>query len=297
MEMKEAEELKQKFGLVRMRALEEVVEKLVARVELLETEKGIWKGQLDDREKKWSGKVKALESELGEVKKEKEKIKEENKSLKEEISEVKKCEEEIQSSVRNVEKKQFQWEKVNVENEQSLQEIMKHQEKEKQEIEKKIVSVIKEKKMVRDTVDKVKCVVLFGVKEDNIVDRLERERKEKENIRQIIAEVVEDEDRALNQVEEIHRIGKYEENKDRPLKVKFATQTQAEEIINGGWKLANKVEWKKFRLTVIWMKRRERNRELVKDAKVKNDNRTEEERKKFYWKAVDLRLRKKYYRK
>ena len=48
---------------------------------------------------------------------------------------------------------------------------------------------------------------MFGVKEDNILDRLERERKEKE-IRQIITEVVEDEDRAMGQVEEFYRIGR-----------------------------------------------------------------------------------------
>ena len=236
---------------------------------------------------------------MSEVKKQKEKLKEENKSLKMEIMEVKKCKEEIQSTIKNVEKKQCQWEKVNEENEQSLMHIIEQQKKEKQEMESKIVSVIKEKKkMVRDTVDKVKCVILFGVKEENIVDRLERERKEKEKIRKIVTEGVEDEERAMGQVEEFYRIGKFEENKDRPLKIKFATQIQAEEVINGAWKLASKVEWKK-----VWINRdldeeeRVKQRELIGEAKEKNDSRTEEERKKFYWKVVDLKIRRKYYKK
>ena len=236
---------------------------------------------------------------MSEVKKEKENLREENKSLKKEMLEVKKCKEDIQSTIKNVEKKQCEWEKVNEENGQSLQQIMQQQQKEKEEMERKIVSVIKEKKkMVRDTVDKVKCVVVFGVKEENIMDRLERDRKEKEKIRQIVTEVVEDEDRAMGQVEEFCRLGKFEENRDRPLKIKFATQIQAEEVVNGAWKLARKDEWKK-----VWINRdldeeeRIKQRELVGEAKEKNDNRTEEEKKKFYWKAVDLRIRKKYYKK
>ena len=75
------------------------------------------------------------------------------------MREVVKCREDIQSTVKNVEIKQAEWVKINEENEQSLLQIMEQQKKEKEEIEKKIVSVIKEKKkMVRDTVEKVKCV-------------------------------------------------------------------------------------------------------------------------------------------
>ena len=297
-DVQESAELKFRFGLVRLNGLEELVEKLVARVEVLEGEREVWKVQREEFEKKWMDRAQCLESELSAVKKEKENLREENKSLKKEMLEVKKCKEDIQSTIKNVEKKQCEWEKVNEENGQSLQQIMQQQQKEKEEMERKIVSVIKEKKkMVRDTVDKVKCVVVFGVKEENIMDRLERDRKEKEKIRQIVTEVVEDEDRAMGQVEEYYRIGKFEENKDRPLKIKFATQLQAEEVVNGAWKLARKDVWKK-----VWINRdldeeeRIKQRELVGEAKEKNDNRTEEE-KKFYWKAVDLRIRKKYYKK
>ena len=82
------------------------------------------------------------------------------------------------------------------------------------------------------------------------------------------------------------------------MRIKFKSQTSGEEVINGAWKLARKVEWKK-----VWINRdldeeeRVKQRELIGEAKEKNDSKTEEERKKFYWKAVDLRLRKKYYKK
>ena len=288
-----------KFGMVRIKGLEELVEKLVARVAVLEGERVIWKAQREEFENKWISKAQTMEREMNEVKKERETLREENQSLRKEMKEVRKSEEDIQTSIKKVEKKQCEWAKLNEENEQSLNQIIEHQKKEKEEMEKKIVNVIKEKKkMVRDTVDKVKCVVLFGVKEENMVDRMERERKEKENIKKVVTEVVEDEDRAMGQVEEFYRIGKFEENKSRPLKIKFATQVQAEEVVNNAWKLARKEEWKK-----VWINRdldedeRIKQRELVEEAKEKNDNRTEEEKKKFYWKAVDLKLRKKYYRK
>ena len=39
---------------------------------------------------------------------------------------------------------------------------------------------------------------------------------------------------------------------------------------------------------------RQKINELIKEAKEKNENRTEEEKKKFYWKVKDERLRKWY---
>ena len=166
-------------------------------------------------------------------------------------------------------------------------------------MEKKVVSVIKDrKKMIRDTVDKVKCVVVFGLEEAHIEDRLERERKEKEKIRKVLTEVVEEGDRVVGQVEECYRLGKFVENRHRPIKIKFATQVQAEEVLRGSWKLAKREELKK-----VWISRdldeeeRSLRRELVHEANAKNDDRTEEERKQFYWKVIDLRVRKWYYRK
>ena len=152
--------------------------------------------------------------------------------------------------------------------------------------------------MVRDTVDKVKCVVVFDLEENKIEDKQQRERVEKDKICQVISVVAGDEDRALHSVEESYRIGKYEENKQRPVKIKFATQAQAEEVLRGAWKLSRKVE-----LQGVWINRdldeeeRVKQKELVSEAKEKNDIRTEEEQREFYWKVVDLKLIKKKYRK
>ena len=60
---------------------------------------------------KWIGRTNGLEGELSEVKKEKEKLREENKCLKKEMLEVKSARKIIQSTNKNVEKKQCEWEK------------------------------------------------------------------------------------------------------------------------------------------------------------------------------------------
>ena len=126
---------------------------------------------------------------------------------------------------------------------------------------------------------------------------MEREKREKEKIRQVLAEIADDEGQAMSSVEEYYRLGKFEENKGRPVRVKFVTQTQAEEVINGAWKLARKEQFKR-----VWINRdldekeRETLKGLVAEAKEKNELRTEEEKKKFYWKVLDLKLRKRYYK-
>ena len=62
------------------------------------------------------------------------------------MMEVRQNNQEIQSTVNCVEKKQAEWVKMREVTEQSMIQIMQQQKKESDEIEKKIVSVIKEKK-------------------------------------------------------------------------------------------------------------------------------------------------------
>ena len=146
-------------------------------------------------------------------------------------------------------------------------------------------------------VDKVKCVVVFGVKEEKVVNRSEREEMEKEKITNILQTVTEEGNQAMNLVEEFHRIGKFIEQKERSLKIKFATQVQAEEVLNGSWKLAGNDEFKN-----VWINKdldeeeRTRVKELVTEAKQKNKMRTEEEKEQLYWRVRDLKLRKKFIR-
>ncbi len=63
-------------------------------------------------------------------------------------------------------------------------------------------------------------VVVFGVKEKNLPMKIARE-KEVKRVKEIIAEVLEEGDGIIKEIEEVYRIKKYEENGTRPVKIRF----------------------------------------------------------------------------
>ena len=285
-------ELNYRLGLRNLNRMEQAMDLLIKRVDSLEENNETMRKEIIELK---SG-LKAAEKVNDMLQKENEELK---KQLNQEIREVKKSSDVVQQTVKAVEDNQSAWIKRSEGNEESLRKIIEQQQQEKKEITEKVINVIKEKKkLVRDTVDKVKCVMVFGVAEEKVLNKNERESKEKEKIKNILEAVTEEGNQAMNMVEEFHRIGKFEEQRDRPLKIKFATQVQAEEVLSGSWRLSGKEEFKN-----VWINRdldeEERNKvkELVKEAKQKNDMRTEEEKEKFYWKVRDLRVRKVFIRK
>ena len=154
--------------------------------------------------------------------------------------------------------------------------------------------MIKEKgNIVRDAVDKKKCVVVYGLQEREQPIRRVREKEEKKMVKEVIT-VVQDEDEDLKEeIEEVYRLGKYQEGRCRPIKIKFSTQMAAEKVLERKWKLANKEECKKiFIRKDMNEEERAKMTEMVKEMKAKNDMRTETEKEKFYWKIRDQRLRK-----
>ncbi len=68
----------------------------------------------------------------------------------------------------------------------------------------------------------------------------------------------------VKQVEEFHRIGKYEEEKMRPIRIRFSTQVQAEEVINGSWRLSEDEEYKN-----VWINRDMEKIERIKQKRCK----------------------------
>ena len=273
--------------------MQNLIDKLMERMEKMEKNQGDLRAELSE-----------VKSEMMAVKLINQELKEENESLKKqfksEVKEVEKQKEEMRQTVKTVQEKQNVWLQQNEgERKDTIREIMKEQMADRDELRKGIIRVIKEeKKVVRDVVDKCKCVVVFGLKEEKIINKMEREEKEKEKIRKVLITAVNDEELKEIRVEEIFRIGKFEEGKHRPVKIKFATQSMAEEIISGSWRLAGNDVFEN-----VWINRdldegeRRKVKELVTEAKQKNLDRTEEEREKFYWKVIDLQLRRKFFRK
>ena len=113
-------------------------------------------------------------------------------------------------------------------------------------------------------------MVIFGLGEKKNPNKFVREREEREMARQVI-KMVQDSSQALDQeVEEVHRIGRYCERGNRPLKVRMRSQMAVEEIMARTGKLAESAEYKD-----IWLKRdmnlkeREKERMLRNEAKEK----------------------------
>ena len=157
-------------------------------------------------------------------------------------------------------------------------------------MEKQMVSVLKNKEgLVRDMADKKKCVILFGIREEIIPVRTEREQYEKNKIMRVLdvleAEWVKDE------VVEYTRLGKYSEGKDRPLKLKLNSQAAAEEMLHKSWKLKECTELKKvFIRRNMSEEEREKLKELLAEARERNEERSEEEREQFFWRIRNERM-------
>lgn len=250
--------------------------------------------------------IKMLER-LDSVEKSQDAIKAQNVILKNECDELKKklsTNEKIaegnKDRVDKLTERQEVW-KVQQEKEQvNLKEIMENQIKQKEEVvEKTVLKIIKEKpNVVRDSVEKKKCVVVFGLKEEALPIRSVREQHERKVAEEVVQTIDEEQEggsKISEEIEEVFRLGKYEVNKSRPLKIRLRSQVAAEELVAKSWKLATKEGYK-----AVWIRRdlneeeRGKIKELWNEAKEKNMNRSETEKKSFYWRVMDMKLRKWY---
>merc|ERR1711980_80522 len=81
------------------------------------------------------------------------------------------------------------------------------------------------------------------------------------------------------EIEQVTRIGKFEEGKQRPMRIRLRSQVAAERVLARSWRLASKEEYKK-----VWVRRdlnedeRAKLSELWNEAKEKKQNRTETEK-------------------
>ena len=233
-----------------------------------------------------------------------------------EINEVKKEKQELAELVEELLKriKELETENVNLkknykENKESLteqrncwlqeknqnkiefKEIVKQQMKEQSQ--ETIVKVMREKEnIVRDLADKKKCIIILGMEEKHNTNWTERMKEEKDKVNKILHLVQEDEPEIGKQIEEMYRLGKYNTDKTRPIKIKFRSQTTAENILAKTGKLADSEQYKK-----VWIKRemnkeeRELEKTLRQQAKEKNEKRSEKEKEEFYWRVKNMKLR------
>ncbi len=120
--------------------------------------------------------------------------------------------------------------KLNEENEE-LKKTLQERKVRVGEIKEIVSEEVKNWKEEREQQQKMDMVV-FGVKEKNLPMKIARERKKRQKgAKEIIAEVAEEGEDIVEQIEEVYRIGKYNENETRPMKIRFMSQTTAEHIL------------------------------------------------------------------
>ena len=236
-------------------------------------------------------------------------LKEENTKLKNEVEKYKKLLNEGLGKVEKEKEDMNAWreEQITVWKEQqdndkkAFREVMQEQIKEKEEIiQKKMIGVLKSKEtLIREIAEKKKSVIVFGAKENNITYKPKREKVELKMVKDLLKHL-NDEDRQNleDDVEEIHRMGPYKKEGTRPIKVLFKSQQTTEEVLYRTTKL-REVEGCKD----IYIKKnrnedeRKRHSELVSQAEVLNNERSETEKNTFFWKVLGDRVRKWYIKK
>lgn len=162
----------------------------------------------------------------------------------------------------------------------------------KQSFRKDVVNVLKTSgNVVRDMAEQKKCVVVFGVKEEKTPDKIIRERYEINKIKCILNSL--GEEWLQDEVEEIVRLGKFEEGKSRPVKVRLYSQAAAEGILANSWKLKELEPYKKvFIRRNMTEEERDNLNELLTTARQRNEERTDEERNQFFWRIKNEKLLK-----
>ena len=157
--------------------------------------------------------------------------------------------------------------------------------------QREVVKVIQQKEtMVRNIAEKKRSVIVTGLSEDNIRNWQERKTKEEESIKILLNRISEEED-VFGEVEEYMRLSQYEDGKTRPIKITFKSQVAAESVLKNAWKLKDSQETK-----MIYVRRnmteeeRAKMREMLTQVRERNEARSEDDKKKFFWKVKNEKV-------
>ena len=155
-----------------------------------------------------------------------------------------------------------------------LREIMEQQRKEQVE------------ELRRET-EREKAVIIFGVNETEEADEDVRQESEKRKVGNIIgglSDQVRETEAWNNDVDVFYRVGRYTRDGKRPIRVQFKSRSAANNVLKHSWKLGREQEHRGVRIKQDLNKeKRGKIRKLIDEAKEKNENRTEEEKRNFFW--------------
>lgn len=149
-------------------------------------------------------------------------------------------------------------------------------------------------KLVQNTVDRSKSLIIFGCKEKAITSRSERAVEEAKVVDKIVGLV-----EGLTNRENVcdyRRIGRYVKGKDRPLRITLNGAKQMEEVLRNARKLQRDEDGKGWSLRRDLSKEdREKLKLNLAEAKHLNESRNEEEINSFFYKVIGVGRPVKWY--
>ena len=214
----------------------------------------------------------------------------ENAALKEQLKEY-------EEQVREV-KETSAWTVVGKKKVEDLEEIMREQKIEmdnsRKNFESAVVGVVRNKEsVVREVVDRDKCVIVYGDIEEHARDVSEKKGNDVVKVKRIMRGMDEEGEGWEEQVEEVRRIGRYRRGEMRPMRVLFRSRAVAEAVRSFSWRL-NMVEGlKHIRIRKdLSIEQRKKLKELQEKADEENSKLGEEDKKKFFFRVRDMQVRK-----
>lgn len=146
---------------------------------------------------------------------------------------------------------------------------------------------------MRESVERDRCVVVFGVQEKEEKDRIQRSQRDSNKVKEIVKKIDEEEMGWDEDILEVTRMGEYKKEGFRPIRVKFGRKRTAQAVQAWVWKLSRKEGYQRI------LVRKDLNEEergqlkaMIEEVKEKNDRRTEAEKQDFYWRVKDMRVKK-----
>ncbi|XP_069162662.1 uncharacterized protein PF3D7_1120000-like [Procambarus clarkii] len=138
-------------------------------------------------------------------------------------------------------------------------------------------------KLVQNTADRTKSIIIFGCLEKEISSRVDRAAEEMK----IIEKIVGLGEGSKENVSDFRRIGKYEKEKNRPLRVTFNGVKNMMEVLRNARKLQSDEVGKSWSIRQDLSKEdREKLKMNLIEAKRLNGDRNEEDRNSFFYKVT-----------
>lgn len=142
--------------------------------------------------------------------------------------------------------------------------------------------------IIREECDRAKSIIISGIPEPNIESMVKRQDHLRMVVLKVFDEIKDDEDRWMEDVLEIRRVGKYDSNKKalnkRPVKVRFNSERTAMEVIAMAKRLRKVEGIKKIYINKdLSIPERIKLQELRMKAREENESRSDEEAKNYFF--------------